>query len=223
MNENRQVLEHLENLIGTPMNLLVYIERVVESDIFQSVYSFHDMSDAEILKLEELALPESVTKGFCKSLRSIKGGGTMKDFLQKDIDDLRDDNDDDLCDDDSLKTKIEVYGMKLPDISKTKRMSGIEKKDGDHFYTYKDGSVLLIRPFVCTGEITSEVILDNVRESISNMGVMSVAALCKLYQEIAKLVNQLSFVGDMREYDYAEIADIILTQIESKCDIPYKD
>lgn len=223
MNENRNILDHLEELVGSPMNLLIYIECVVENNIFQSVYSFHEMSDTEISELEALALPGSITESFCKSLRSIKGGGTLNDFLQKDIDDLSD-ADDDLCDDDETsEAKIEVYGMTLPNVSDKNKMLGVEVNGGDYFYKYKDGSVLLVRPFVCTSEIASEVILESVRESIKNMALIDIATLCKLYQKVTTTVRQLSSAGDIREFDYAEVSDLLLTQIEMKANIPYKD
>ena len=122
MNENRNILEHLETSVGFPMSLLIYIERIVETNIFHCVSQFSSLSEEEVKALEVLALPNSVTKGFCAALLSQKRGGEYRDFLMKDIEDINPSEDsDDMLDDDSGMVVI-IAGMQLPDLFSKAKM-----------------------------------------------------------------------------------------------------
>lgn len=226
MNENRNILEHLETLVGFPMSLLIYIERIVEVDIFHCVSQFSSLSEEEIKALEALALPSSVTKGFCAALLSQKRGGEYREFLMNDLEDINPSEDgDDVLDGDSDMV-VSIAGMQLPDLFfKAKLMPGIEESSSniDSYYKYKDGTALCVGKYCEVKSLSSLAVMDAFKERILNIQTMSVESVSSLYAQVSIAVNKLEDSNDERATEFADIAEKLITVIELKSNIPFKE
>ena len=219
MNENRQVLEHLEKLVGFPMSLLIYIERVVELQIFSCVGQFTHLTKEEIQELEKIAMPGSVTKAFCKSLMSFDKGESYSDFLMKDVDDVFDDDEEeDLFD----ENKVEILGMALPDLSSEDRIPETSYDKCEYFYKLNNGSILYVGGYVEIKSLASFVVFEEVKNRLHNVHTMTVQQLSEFYKAVATTANLLDLDVDVRSEDFIQIGETIIDAIEQKSKIPYK-